>query len=170
MNPISKNENDCSCPLSAIDLSCSYEGYLWMSDRSSPIVVNAGQSLGKIEYEIHPVLYVFGTDSQPDENKLNPLKSENPFIIEGYLFDAKNNISISIKHVDGKYMVKALDLSTLPELCEEQVFLSYRMEAIKKLIFKQVWREEKDEYCDWEGNEKMQVLQPAEFVFVGFKK
>lgn len=84
----------------------------------------------------------------------------NPFVIEGQLFDGQK--SISIKYVDGKYIVNTYDLNTLDGVMQEQTFHSHRMEG-KLLKFKQIWKNQSDELC-----EGMQVLQPAELVFVGF--
>lgn len=84
----------------------------------------------------------------------------NPFVIEGQLFDGQK--SISIKYVDGKYIVNTYDLNTLDGVMQEQTFHSHRMEG-KLLKFKQIWKNQSDELC-----EGMQVLQPAELIFVGF--
>jgi len=84
----------------------------------------------------------------------------NPFVIEGQLFDGQK--SISIKYVDGKYYVNTYDLDDLDGVKQEQMFFSHRM-GDRKLYFKQFWQPVNDEQC-----EGMQVLQPAELVFVGF--
>jgi len=84
----------------------------------------------------------------------------NPFVIEGQLFDGQK--SISIKYVDGKYIVNTYDLNTLDGVMQEQTFHSHRMDG-KQLKFRQIWKNQSDELC-----ERMQVLQPAELVFVGF--
>lgn len=94
------------------------------------------------------------------EKELN--ERVNPFIIEGQLFDGKK--SISIKYVDGKYIVKKYVLDELPDKdFTEQSFLAHRMGDVKFLKFRQYWQEQKDELC-----EGMPVLQPAELVFIGF--
>jgi CRISPR type III-associated protein (TIGR04423 family) len=53
-------------------------------------------------------------------------------------------------------------LDDLDGVKQEQMFFSHRM-ADRKLYFKQFWQPVNDEQC-----EGMQVLQPAELVFVGF--
>lgn len=120
-----------------------YEGYLWYSDKPEPKV------------------YI------KKELELEISEKTNPFIIEGQLFDGTN--SISIKYVDGKYIVnryevKEADFNDVN--IELKEFLPNRMKDIEKLRFLQYWKpqEEKDELC-----EKMEVLQPAELVFIGFK-
>ena len=115
-----------------------YVGYIWYSDQSKPDVKNG------------------------EDFKLEIKDDVNPFIIEGQLYDGKK--SISIKFVDGKYLVKEYNLEELKGLdMIEQTFYAHRMDN-KKLKFKQYWRPQKDELC-----EDMGVLQPAELVFVGFK-
>ena len=114
-----------------------YEGYLWYSDKCTPDV-----KMGE-EFEI----------------ELN--EDTNPFIVEGQLFDGKK--SISLKYVDGKYLVKKYNLDELNGIeTTEQTFHAHRMDN-KKLKFKQYWRPQPDELC-----EGMRVLQPEELVFVGF--
>lgn len=113
-----------------------YEGYLWYSDTSTPDIKTGEE---------------FGIEINEDAN---------PFIIEGQLFDGKK--SVSIKYVDGKYVVNTYDLEKLDGVFQEREFHSYRM-GDRRLKFKQYWRPQKDELC-----EDMQVLQPAELVFVGF--
>ena len=120
-----------------------YEGYLWYSNAQSPQVID------KEEFEL-----------TIDDN-------HNPFIVEGQLCDVHNRHSISIKFVDGQYIIKEYDFTeddfSKPEI-EVKTFLSNRMGG-KKLQFLQYWRAEKDPLC-----EHMEVLQSAELVFVGFDK
>ncbi len=117
-----------------------YEGYLWYSDQPQPKILN------KEIFELK-----------------NILDDANPFIVEGLLFDGK--ISISIKYVDGRYIINHYDTQELASVKrEEHVFYSHRMEGLQ-LKFYQFWRPIKDELC-----ENMDVLQPAELVFIGFNK
>lgn len=116
-----------------------YQGYLWYSDQKEPKVIDNKE----FELEISD--------------------NENPFIVEGQLFDGIN--SISIKYVDGsyivnKYKVKDEDYNS-PNTVKE--FLPNRMAGVEKLRFLEYWRPQKDSLC-----EDMEVLQPAELVFVGF--
>ena len=92
----------------------TYQGYLWYSDKDQPKVLN------NVDSEI-----------TLDETK-------NPFVIEGQLFDGKR--SISIKYVDGKYIVKKYVLAELPkEDFTEQSLLAHRMKDVKSLNFRQYW-------------------------------
>lgn len=120
-----------------------YDGYIWYSDKSSPEIF-----LNK-EFE-------FDTD-----------KIENPFVIEGQLYDSEKMCSYSIKFVDGKYFCKKYEVKSTDfnkSDVEIKTFHANRMNNLK-LRFLQYWKEEEDELC-----EGMKVLQPAELVFVGFVK
>lgn len=126
--------------INVIDLTQNYEGYLWWSHQTSPNVLND-----------EPI-------SQLPEGK-------NPFIIEGQLYDDKNKKSYSIRFIDGGYMVKSFDLNNLKELeFIDKQYLPNRLDGVKQLCFKEFWRPVEDKLC-----EGMDVLQPAEIVFVGFK-
>ena len=115
-----------------------YQGYIWYSNESKPAKV-----IDNEDFEIEIA------------------DDENPFIIEGQLYDGKK--SINIKYVDGKYLFKEYDMVKLNGAeMSEQVFYSHRMDG-KKLKFNQYWRPENDKNCC-----DMEVLQPAELVFVGF--
>lgn len=117
--------------------NAKYTGYLWYSDETKP------QVLSNEDFEL----------KIPD--------SKNPFIIEGQLCDDKN--SISIKFVDGKYIVKTYTLSDY-EAVKTDEYVPNRMDKVEKLLFKRSWKSKKDDLCCG-----MEVLQPAELVFVGLK-
>jgi CRISPR type III-associated protein (TIGR04423 family) len=85
----------------------------------------------------------------------------NPFVVEGFLHDGKT--SYSIKYVDGKHIIAKFDLNNLPTNFTEQTFIP-SFKEVAGLTFQQYWRPETDENCLG-----MEVLKPAEFVFVGFK-
>lgn len=118
-----------------------YVGYLWYSNAQKPEL-----------YFGEEYAFTF------DDNK-------NPFVIEGWLTDGKT--SIQIKYVDGKHLLKKYNIEELKKSIPNIVSKSYypAFKGVSKLEFLQFWRPELDEFC-----EGMQVLRPAEFVFVGFKK
>jgi len=121
----------------------TYQGYLWYSNAQEPEVYNN------------------------EECELEIDEKTNPFVIEGQLFDGK--VSINIRYVDGEYVVKKYTLSELEGLeYKQQTFFGNRMKdrnsGFHNLVFRQYWREQKDENC-----EGMKVLRPAELVFVGFE-
>jgi CRISPR type III-associated protein (TIGR04423 family) len=120
-----------------------YDGYIWYSDKSEPEVFQEKD-------------FEFDTD-----------KIDNPFIIEGQLYDDQKMISYSIKFVDGKYICKKYEVESTDfnkKDVEIKTFHANRMDDLK-LQFLQYWKEEVDELC-----EGMKVLQPAELVFIGFVK
>lgn len=119
-----------------------YIGYLWWSDATEPEVLPVSESK------------LVDTD-----------KEQNPFIIEGQLCDDKQ--SISIKYVDGVCRCKVYNLADIDKAeCENEEYVPNRMEGVEKLCFKRVWRpvEDKDDVCCG-----MEVMKPAELVFVGLK-
>ncbi|MDE6668211.1 MAG: TIGR04423 family type III CRISPR-associated protein [Muribaculaceae bacterium] len=122
-----------------------YEGYYWLSDADKPVVINGSF----------------------DGLKLDP--DDNPFVIEAQLFDRKNNKSFSVKYTDGRYYAYRYDLTATEsnnkkEEVKVQKYCSNQMSDHPWLYFHQYWRAKSDELC-----EGMDVLQPAEIVFVGFK-
>lgn len=120
------------------------EGYLWYSDRDKPVVYD-------------------GVDLTLDLND-----EDNPFIIEGQLYDRNSEKSYCIKYVDGRYFLKrySADKIKSDSKCEvkDKYFQSHCMNE-KVLHFKEVWEEEQDALCCG-----MEVLQPGKLVFVGFRK
>ena len=125
----------------------TYEGYIWYSDQQEPEVL----------------------EQQNFECILDCDK--NPYIIEAQLYDCSAKISYSVKYVDGNYWAFRFDnvergaSSSVPSSeIEECAYCANRM-GDRMLVFQQWWREQPDPLC-----EGMQVLQPAEKIFVGFKK
>lgn len=117
-----------------------YQGYLWYSNDKKPHIINN------------------------EEFEIEKSETENPFIIEGQLYDKAKRVSYSIKFVDGEYIIKEYRLDDLKDAdYTEQTFYANRRDD-KRLLFYQYWKEEPDGLC-----EGMKVLQPAELVFVGFK-
>lgn len=128
-----------------------YTGYIWRSNAKDLEIIN-----GNIPEDLQTL------DC-----------SKNPFIIEAQLIDTAKEKSYSVKYADGKYYAYQYDIQNydLEEVKKNNIkelvfqeFQSHRMDTIK-LQFIQRWTEKKDEYC-----EGMQVLQPAELIFVGFKE
>ena len=138
MNQIKINE---------IDLTASYQGYIWLSDASKPIMLDNGKL--------------------KDTDKKYFSEGQNPFIIEGQLFDEKNKRSFSIKNVDGEMIVVEYDESDLKvdrdSKSYEFVPNSRMGLGDRKLKFLQKWEVEPNADC-----ENMDVLVPAGLVFLGF--
>lgn len=117
-----------------------YEGYVWMSDQSSPKVI-----FGEFELDFE-------------------LCNKN-FVIEAQLFSAESNTSYSVKFVDGEYIVNKYDLNAMEGVKERKKFIANRMDGHTTLCFDQYWVEEPDKYCM-----NMKTLKPAALVFMGFDK
>lgn len=125
-----------------------YQGYLWPSDQTEPIVCGGSKTLND------EISYFYKGNKIPDFKG-------NPFIIEGFLFNAKGKSSITIKYAGGKYLVKeysdfAVDNDNVRK------YHSNRMDN-RILKFMQNWTSVPDDNCCG-----FNVLQPAELVFVGF--
>ena len=104
---------------------------------------------------------------RPDEEfEMTLCDEDNPFVVEGNLWDAATGLSIMIKYVDGKYIVRR---TVVTDECKKNAtkkeFLPHRIEGVKKLLFLQCWDEVEDPLC-----ENMVTLQPGKLVFVGFTK
>lgn len=118
-----------------------YEGYVWMSDTQTPMVIN-GEEYSRV------------LDN-----------GENPFVIEARLYSRTEGKSISVRYVDGNYIAVEYDLSDYEaEVAEDLTVLAHQSIG-SSLLFKRIWRPRKDSLC-----EGMPVLEPAEEIFVGFKK
>jgi len=117
------------------------EGYLWWSDQQKPKV-----------YQDELI------DICLDE-------TENPFVVEGLLYDEENKESYSVKYVDGlylinKYKVDESDFINIDN--EEKSYLSNRMDD-RWLKFIRYWEEKEDRNCM-----DMPVLTLTKNVFIGF--
>lgn len=124
-------------------VKAKYEGYVWMSDQQKPRVI-----------------------CPEEEFELTLNDTDNPFVVEGNLWDATNGVSVMIKYVDGKYIVRRTAVTDeCKENATEKEFLPHRIEGVKKLKFRQCWDEVEDSLC-----ENMSTLQAGKLVFIGFDK
>lgn len=89
--------------------------------------------------------------------------NQNPFVVEGWL--TNGNKSFHVQHVDGKHNIYEYDLNELKDVEHKEHEFIPSFKECKMLVFNQYWRPETDKLC-----EDMQVLVPAEFVFVGLIK
>lgn len=117
-----------------------YQGYIWRSDSDSPEVLTGDKAYGGFT---------------PDPN-------ENPFIIEGNLWDEATSTSISIRYIDGKYYIHRTTL-TSEERKNYKTYVAHRIDGYKYLRFVQLWKPRPDPMC-----EGMEVLEPSKLVFIGF--
>ena len=119
-----------------------YEGYVWMSDQTAPQIFD-----------------------DTEEQTLTLTDGENPFVAEGQLWDASQRRSVSIRYVDGRYIVSETQV-TEEQLKEPAVnYMPHRIKGVTSLKFLRIWKEMTDPLC-----EDMPALQLQNSVFVGFKK
>lgn len=137
-----------------------YEGYLWESDKQAPTI-----------YKGEKLLEDKSFDSE-----------ENPFVIEGQLFDRTTGHSVSIKYVDGEYKIKEYNVKTTndgkaffdlgkddngEDIKYEIRDLHFKGNSKLKgnnLHFYELWEEDCDPACC-----NMKVLKATKFVFAGFE-
>ena len=123
--------------------ACSYEGYLWQSDKDAP------ERIGNIPA-------AFEKDGIPS----------NPFILESHLFCREQEISVSVRHSQGRYLIHLFELKKIPTECVLTVENYLAHQALGgSLSFKEVWVPEKDDNCAG-----MDVLTKSGSVFTGFTK
>lgn len=118
----------------------NYQGYLWWSDSTEPQVVNGE----------------FGIE----------LMSGNPFMVEGFLFDEDNQVSISVKYIDGAYYCCKYHLPIQDAgICnDDQVeWLANFGDGKLFLKFDRIWRPVPDA-----ENYGYEVLEASELIFKGF--
>lgn len=136
--------------------AAKYEGYLWYSNEKEPKVFDGNEMVPEINLD----------------------EKENPFIIEGNLWDEDGKKSIMIRYVDGKYIVCRTQVNEeeLKGISSSQAYgsdiattrkdyLAHRIGGVKCLCFLQYWQAEPDKMCVG-----MQVLRPSKLVFIGFDK
>lgn len=127
-----------------INKQAKYDGYIWMSDKTQPQVLN-GEG-----YDV-----------------LSLVDGANPFVIEGQLWNAAERVSISIRNIDGKYIIKTHQVadSDLVKGNDHVTLEEYipHFAGTKKLYFLRYWEAREDEFC-----EHFKALVPAKLVFIGF--
>lgn len=136
------------------NITPQYEGYLWWSDRSTPEIYDGSSPL--------PITF-----DEQCTSLLSPKYDDNPFIVEGNLWDVSNRVSIYIKYVDGEYLVRRVDTAALDrDDSYEHTEASYKPHRMSgKMKFRQYWKAESDRLC-----EGMCALRPDMFVFMGFEE
>lgn len=120
----------------------TYEGMLWQSDQPKPRTL--------LCETIEPLTLTDG---------------ENPFCVEGLLWSAATRQSITIRYVDGHYIVRETSV-TEDELCPENIvtYLPHRLDGVTGVRFLRRWTADTDTLC-----EGMAAPRLGETVFVGFE-
>ncbi len=122
----------------------NYEGYYWLSDSSSAVLVDNA-----------PINFsTFEKDGKP----------KNPFIVEANLYNDDSKKSISVRHIDNGYILTVIDWSEGKEVeVVEKEFIGHSSLKQRRLKFHEAWDRRIDKYC-----EELHVLTPAGIGFVGF--
>lgn len=127
----------------------TYEGYLWMSDQEEPAV-----------FENQPVTM--------------PKEGDNPFVVEGQLFNRASGLSYSIKYVDGEYIIQEYVVTETDKNNPDNEKKTYLMNRKNDrwLQFLRYWEEvfDEDNYKDSDNPKGLPVLTQAKNVFIGFKE
>ncbi len=105
------------------------------------------------------------TPSQVKGNFTLPETGKNPFVIEAGLYADDGSVSISIEHIDGKYLIGIVNWQEMDAsvVLETQTYLTHGLEKIRDAKFVRAWIPVPDPQCAG-----MEVLQPAWRAFVGF--
>ncbi len=121
----------------------SFEGYYWYSDAHDPMLLKDIRSF-----------------------KQELLDSQNglPFIIEANLYDTKNQIGLSVRHIDGQYKIAQINLKDF-QTDEFSIVEKHFKGIAEKYNFKmlEIWQAEKDPLL-----EGLLVKRPLLSVFAGF--
>lgn len=128
--------------------SLSYEGYLWMSDQEEPEVFD-------------------------NESITLPKDGDNPFVVEGQLFNKAEGLSYSIKFVDGQYIIQKYAVTEADINNSDNEIKTYESNRMgdRRLQFLRYWEEDLDEdnYTDSAHPQGLPVLTQTKNVFIGFK-
>lgn len=117
-----------------------YIGYLWFDDSDTPESVNGPYDFSKI--------------------------TTHPFIIEGNLKAKDASISISIRFLEGEYIVVMVDWDEVEVSDGEFIdheYIAHGFGKNKTVCFTEAWLPEADPLCD-----DMESLRPAWIAFNGF--
>ena len=122
----------------------SYQGYIWYSDATSPIVLNG----------------------EPFAMELDETK--NPFVIEAQLWNEADHESIGIRYADGQYYTSNRHISEeeLKDKTDDiETYIAHRMPGVAGLKFLRCWTARPDAFCNG-----FEVLEPEGMAFIGFEQ
>ncbi|MDF1573308.1 MAG: TIGR04423 family type III CRISPR-associated protein [Bacteroidales bacterium] len=115
-----------------------YEGYYWYSDREKPELLK-------------------------DEKITAGIFTKIPFIIEANFYSKEKNISVSVKNIDGEYLITLCDLEKVDKKnYDTRVYMGHDIQPGKFRVA-EIWEETKDPQLD-----NMTTLVPAYTAFTGF--
>lgn len=134
-----------------------FDGYLWLSDQTEPSLVLHNEEFSMTIQD--GVVSVLNNQIQLEPGQ---------FVVEAMLYDVEQQVSYSVRYVDGEYLIAEFKVNPLDFNRDNVQIVSYMgsyksLEGLDHLQFLKYWKEEPDQLC-----EGMAVLQPQAFVFVGF--
>lgn len=119
-----------------------FEGYFWLSNEDEPA----------------------NLDGHLKEFK-DSLQQEIPFVIEANFYNKTDNISISLRHVEGRYLITQIDLNKKGEGIKASDGLHFKaIKGFEEVKIINLWQAEPDDML-----EGMEVMQPILSIFAGFK-
>ncbi len=138
------NFNETLTALSEIP-ELQYQGYYWISSSKGPKKFDSIEKIKTYEKYGRPT---------------------NPFILEGNFFCSTSQTSISVRHVDNRYLVNKFNLLELDdEQKVEKQYLAQKDLSSELILFTEIWLAQRDENC-----ENMEVLTKKAIVFTGFRE
>jgi len=118
-----------------------FEGYYWYSHETEPHTINRERIDKKIFTNM-------------------------PFIVEGNFFAPDEEVSISVKNIDGKYHIVQFELKgdILNGEIEKSNYIAHDLQGIDEFIMAEAWEPVEDELLN-----NMKTLVPTWSAFAGFK-
>jgi CRISPR type III-associated protein (TIGR04423 family) len=117
----------------------NYQGYYWLSNEDKPVEI---------------------LNNKLDKSVFKDL----PFVVEANFYAVKEQISISVKNVDGKYHIYQYNLKDVSiERRSDITYLAHKTNS-KKFVVTRVWNEYEDQNLLG-----MKTLIPLFSAFTGFK-
>lgn len=117
----------------------NFEGYYWYSNAQKPNI-----------HEHSPIDQSIFTDF--------------PFVIEANFYAHEEQISISVKHIDGAYYIMKYDLSNISDLKKRAKHYEGHDLGGKNFLLYEDWSPVADPLL-----EDMAALQPSGIAFIGFQ-
>ena len=148
-----------------------YDGYLWYSNEYRPRIIEEGQY---IERKNEDEEVFTGKQFAPSDVE----SAKHPFIVEGALFAKDENMSITIRCLDGKYYINQFNLNDYSgaNAINHEWFVA--KDKRRKALMQEIWTLQDDKSIFLESAESKERLlcagmasyQPTFWVFKGFNK
>ena len=117
----------------------NFEGYYWYSNAQKPVILE---------------------NSPIDRSVFKGF----PFVIEANFYAHKEQISISVKHIDGRYHILQYDLSDISDIKKKARYYEGHDLDGRNFLLYEGWYPVADPLL-----EGMETLQPGGIAFIGFE-